>query len=331
MLEKVNEGIKLVPSSDRTDSNDHLSQEELSKLKGDALPSGSHTWSDIFDSAGPRRIIFDEVDGVPRCGSCAAEIFEGLCSNPSCGIEYDSPYDFNRSERWSSEELDGSMMRRLLTTNQPLEQRLAEFEHRHGRSEPLQIHGPAYNRALFHDEDQNDDDEDEEEDEVDVDVDDEDDEDSEMADFIVRDDDDSELADDSADDDESDDCVPGRRRGQHSAEDLIEIEITDCSDAGTRADDASEDQAEDQVSREPSVEYRDASRQARRSRADIDHGDQDDDTAAGSTDVDPADSVQRETDESELDRERSGDSTRVRRRLVIHDDEDADEDDDDAW
>ncbi|PWY99201.1 hypothetical protein BCV70DRAFT_126097 [Testicularia cyperi] len=173
MLEKVEEGLVLAPPGqpnaviDRGD----LSAEHLVQLKGDDLPQGPRTWDDIFDQSGPRRIIFDEVDGVPRCGHCASEIFEGVCSNPSCGIEYDSDSAFGYGDEGyddMSEDNDlfpyhfGDMPGRGRTGTaagagardsgregafRRIGERIAEFEERHGISEALSGSGGGQRRG----------------------------------------------------------------------------------------------------------------------------------------------------------------------------------------
>jgi hypothetical protein len=100
MLEKVDEGLKLSKEapldSDMAESSSAiLSADDKVRLKGEDLPKGAKLWADIFSEDGPRRIIYDEVDGVPRCGSCGCEIYDGRCSNPSCEIDYDSLSDYD--------------------------------------------------------------------------------------------------------------------------------------------------------------------------------------------------------------------------------------------
>ncbi len=158
MLEKVDEGLKLSKDADVVDSdmaessNAILSVDDKVRLKGDDLPKGAKLWEDIFDQDGPRRIIFDEVDGVPRCGSCGSEILEGVCSNPSCEIEYDSHSDYEDLRRGGWDDVgdydsdimsdgddddDGEGGPRRPRPNGALRDRLADFEARHGPSEGL--------------------------------------------------------------------------------------------------------------------------------------------------------------------------------------------------
>uniref|UniRef100_V5EFG3 Uncharacterized protein n=1 Tax=Kalmanozyma brasiliensis (strain GHG001) TaxID=1365824 RepID=V5EFG3_KALBG len=154
MLEKVDQGLKL--SKDATDvvdsdmaesSNAILSVDDKVRERGDDLPKGAKLWEDIFHQDGPRRIIFDEMDGVPRCGNCASEIFDGACSNPSCGIEYDSDdEDLQRGHfddmgdfdsDMDEDDDDGEGGPRRPRGNGTLRDRIAEFERRHGGSEGL--------------------------------------------------------------------------------------------------------------------------------------------------------------------------------------------------
>ncbi|SPO24151.1 uncharacterized protein UTRI_03419 [Ustilago trichophora] len=155
MLDKVDEGLKLskqanLDSQVAESSTAMLGQDDKARLKGQDLPKGAKLWEDIFDQDGPRRIIFDEVDGVPRCGSCGSEIFDGACSNPSCGIEYDSLSDYEefRGGEWddvgdfdsdmdSEGDDDGIRVPRRARRNGVLADRLAEFEARHGGSEAM--------------------------------------------------------------------------------------------------------------------------------------------------------------------------------------------------
>ncbi|CBQ69355.1 conserved hypothetical protein [Sporisorium reilianum SRZ2] len=155
MLEKVDQGLLLSKDADddsqRAESSTAiLSVDDKVRQRGEDLPKGAKLWEDIFDQDGPRRIIFDEVDGVPRCGSCGSEILDGACSNPSCGIEYDSDSDYEGLRRggWDDvddfdsdhdsedEDGDGGGARRP-RHNGRLADRLADFEARHGRSEGL--------------------------------------------------------------------------------------------------------------------------------------------------------------------------------------------------
>lgn len=101
ILDKVQTATTLAPAN----GTDAASAAEIPQIeKGDDLPAASKIWLDVFSSHGPRRIIFDEVDRVPRCGACACEIFDGACTNPSCGIEYDSDARLAADmEDWSSE------------------------------------------------------------------------------------------------------------------------------------------------------------------------------------------------------------------------------------
>ncbi|KAJ9474356.1 RING-type domain-containing protein [Pseudozyma hubeiensis] len=150
MLEKVDHGLELsrnarVDEQVAESSLAILSVGDKARLKGEDLPKGAKLWEDIFDQDGPRRIIFDEVDGVPRCGSCGSEIFDGACSNPSCGIEYDSHSDYEGLHRAGWDQMDGfdsdqdsdEEDRPRPRRNGVLAERLAEFEARHGRSEGL--------------------------------------------------------------------------------------------------------------------------------------------------------------------------------------------------
>ncbi|SPO24037.1 uncharacterized protein UTRI_03419_B [Ustilago trichophora] len=155
MLEKVDEGLKLskqanVDSQVAESSIAMLGQDDKARLKGEDLPKGAKLWEDIFDQDGPRRIIFDEMDGVPRCGSCGSEIFDGACSNPSCGIEYDSHSDYEDLRRGGWDDVgdfdsdmdgegddDGFGIPRRPRRNGVLADRLAEFEARHGGSEAM--------------------------------------------------------------------------------------------------------------------------------------------------------------------------------------------------
>ena len=157
MLEKVDQGLKLSKDADndsqRAESSTAiLSVDDKVRLRGQDLPKGAKLWQDIFDQDGPRRIIFDEMDGVPRCGSCGAEIFDGTCSNPECSIEYDSNSDYEDlrrrgwddvddmddfdSSQYSEDGVGGGGARRG-RRNGALAERLREFEDRHGRSEAL--------------------------------------------------------------------------------------------------------------------------------------------------------------------------------------------------
>lgn len=104
ILEKVQGALKLHPSDNDLPA---ASQEETQKKKGDDLPAASKIWTSIFEASGPRRLIFDEVDRVPRCGACASEVDDGVCTNPSCAIEYDSDMPelrHRRGEEWESED-----------------------------------------------------------------------------------------------------------------------------------------------------------------------------------------------------------------------------------
>ncbi|GAC95944.1 hypothetical protein PHSY_003522 [Pseudozyma hubeiensis SY62] len=154
MLEKVDHGLELskdanVDEQVAESSTAILSVDDKARLKGEDLPKGAKLWEGIFDQDGPRRIIFDEVDGVPRCGSCASEIFDGACSNPSCGIEYDSHSDYEGLHRAGWDQMDGfdsdqdsdEEDRPRPRRNGVLAERLAEFEARHGRSEGLHHRG----------------------------------------------------------------------------------------------------------------------------------------------------------------------------------------------
>jgi hypothetical protein len=150
MLEKVDEGLKLSKEapldSDMAESSSAiLSADDKVRLKGEDLPKGAKLWADIFSEDGPRRIIYDEVDGVPRCGSCGCEIYDGRCSNPSCEIDYDSLSDYDdfrlphddMYEGMDSEDDDGYGDGGGARRNDPLGRRLAEFEARHGRTEDV--------------------------------------------------------------------------------------------------------------------------------------------------------------------------------------------------
>lgn len=235
MLEKVDEGLKLSKEADvdsqmAESSTAMLGQDDKARLKGEDLPKGAKLWEDIFDQDGPRRIIFDEMDGVPRCGSCGSEIFDGACSNPSCAIEYDSnsEYEDLRRRGWddmddfdsdheSEIDDDGMGGPRRPRRNDALAERLADFEARHGRSEgihrgnrldlPDDSTGINYLDSSDHEHMMRDDTEtvrprqhpslrrhrrQDEGDEIDE----EDDDDEEMDDFIVRDDFEDEEGDD---------------------------------------------------------------------------------------------------------------------------------------
>ncbi|CDR99444.1 hypothetical protein [Sporisorium scitamineum] len=154
MLEKVDQGLELSKEADndsqRAESSTAiLSVDDKVRSRGEDLPKGAKLWEDIFDQDGPRRIIFDEMDGVPRCGSCGSEIFDGACSNPSCAIEYDSHSDYEDLRRggWDdvddldsdhdSQDEDRFGGPRPPRRNEMLLDRLADFEARHGRSEGL--------------------------------------------------------------------------------------------------------------------------------------------------------------------------------------------------
>ncbi|EPQ29652.1 uncharacterized protein PFL1_02872 [Pseudozyma flocculosa PF-1] len=93
MLEKLDSAARTVGTSDCGLPDDTLSSLEIAKARGEDLPAGPKLWEDIFDGRGPRRILYDEGDGVRRCGECASEIWEGVCSNPDCGIEYSDMSD----------------------------------------------------------------------------------------------------------------------------------------------------------------------------------------------------------------------------------------------
>ncbi|GAK68235.1 uncharacterized protein PAN0_055c6474 [Moesziomyces antarcticus] len=150
MLEKVDEGLKLSKEapldSDMAESSSAiLSADDKVRLKGEDLPKGAKLWADIFSEDGPRRIIYDEVDGVPRCGSCGCEIYDGRCSNPSCEIDYDSLSDYDdfrlphddMYEGMDSEDDDGYGDGGGARRNDALGRRLAEFEARHGGTEDV--------------------------------------------------------------------------------------------------------------------------------------------------------------------------------------------------
>ncbi|KAJ1025922.1 hypothetical protein NDA16_002548 [Ustilago loliicola] len=69
MLEKVDAGLKLSKEANNVDSDlaesssAILTVDEKARSKAEELPKGAKAWQDIFDEDGPRRIIFDEVDG----------------------------------------------------------------------------------------------------------------------------------------------------------------------------------------------------------------------------------------------------------------------------
>ncbi|KAN0059651.1 E3 ubiquitin ligase [Thecaphora frezii] len=88
MLEKLESSAKVVGASGSGFTDEALTSLEIAKARGDDLPSGTKLWEDIFDGRGPRRVLYDEGDGVRRCGECASEIWDGMCSNPACGMEY---------------------------------------------------------------------------------------------------------------------------------------------------------------------------------------------------------------------------------------------------
>lgn len=157
MLEKVDAGLKLSKEANNVDadlaesSTAILDLDDKARSKAEDLPKGFKVWEDIFDEDGPRRIIFDEVDGVARCGSCGSEIFDGACSNPSCAIEYDSHSDYEDLRRGGWDDVgefdtdmdsdDGGPYgmggRSGRYANGPLQERLRRFEDRHGRSEDV--------------------------------------------------------------------------------------------------------------------------------------------------------------------------------------------------
>ncbi len=249
MLEKVDEGLKLSKNAAHIDaevaesSNAILTVDDKVRQKDEDLPKGAKLWEGIFSEDGPRRIIFDEVDGIPRCGSCASEVHDGQCSNPACAIEYDSDSDYGDLRRRGYDDDDevddlhsgdsdddrpyrdggGGDIRH----NDALARRLRDFEAQHGRSEglhrgtrldlPDDFTGITYidssgNEQIARMDDDSEDDE-------------------EMDDFIVRDGedgdprnyfDDSDSESDGVDDlldgeegyfdDEEDDFLPGPRR-----------------------------------------------------------------------------------------------------------------------
>lgn len=361
MLEKVDEGLKLskeanVDSQLAESSTAILSVDDKVRSKDQGLPKGAKLWEDIFDQDGPRRIIFDEMDGVPRCGSCGSEIFDGACSNPSCAIEYDDHSEYEDLRRGgyddmddfdSEEDEDGMGGPRYARRNLPfpLTDRLAEFEARHGRSERLHRdadqlddhEGITYldssdnehtvgdytgdgrrRRARLHD-----DDEDEEED------------DEEMDDFIVRDDeenyfDHSGSSDDegSAGDryaryrDEEDDFLPGPRRGGRRS--AIEI-----------SDDEDEDEVNQGV-RGSSVEYRGHRGGDRDRIADEDEEDEEDSGSLSEDEDMHSEGEDDDDDDDDEGNDRDGhlgsstDSSSRRRRARIVDDEDDEDEDEDG-
>lgn len=93
MLEKVDHALELSKSIQLDahlgeSSTAMLSDDDKARLKGQDLPKGDKLWADIFDPDGPRRVIYDQMDGVLRCGKCACEIVEGVCDNIECAIDY---------------------------------------------------------------------------------------------------------------------------------------------------------------------------------------------------------------------------------------------------
>ncbi|SAM85744.1 uncharacterized protein UBRO_07063 [Ustilago bromivora] len=166
MLEKVDAGLKLSKEANNVDADlaessaATLDVDDKARSKAQDLPKGAKVWEDIFDQDGPRRIIFDQVDGVARCGSCASEIFDGTCSNPSCAIEYDSQSDYEDLRRGGWDDVgefdsdldslggeygpDPEAIRRQLRGNAPLAERLRRFQDRHGPSEDVRRGGARH-------------------------------------------------------------------------------------------------------------------------------------------------------------------------------------------
>ncbi|KAJ1576081.1 hypothetical protein NDA15_000834 [Ustilago hordei] len=166
MLEKVDAGLKLSKEANNLDADlaessaATLNLDDKARSKAQDLPKGAKVWQDIFDQDGPRRIIFDQVDGVARCGSCASEIFDGTCSNPSCAIEYDSQSDYEDLRRRGWDDVgefdsdldslggeyrpDPEAIRRQSRGNAPLAERLRRFQDRHGPSEHVNRGGARH-------------------------------------------------------------------------------------------------------------------------------------------------------------------------------------------
>ena len=361
MLEKVDEGLQLSKEADvdaqlAESSTAIVGQDNKARLKDEELPKGAKLWEDIFDQDGPRRIIFDEMDGVPRCGSCGSEIFDGACSNPSCAIEYDSHSDYDDlrrggwddmddfdSDHYSQDDEGGRDGPPRPRRNGALAERLADFEARHGRSEgldrghrlelPDNSTGVTYidssdNEHImrdhtdqrFHDDDEIDDD------------------DEEMDDFIVRDDFDEEddmldrpraYFDDSASEDDGGSYGMGSARYSEGEEDDF---LPGPRRGGRGSAIEISDDDEDAGDRDSSVEYHGhrGGQRVRSRVADSDDDDDDDgeDDGYGDSDDAPTGSESDE-DEREARLGSSNDSSARRRRARIVDDEDEDEVDED--
>lgn len=107
LVEKLDQSIRSGQGNEEdTDLSNRnpASDAELKDARGENLKAGSALWDTIFphNDKPYQHPIFDEGDNVYRCGMCASEIVNRLCTNPYCAIEYSEneldDYDDDDSE-----------------------------------------------------------------------------------------------------------------------------------------------------------------------------------------------------------------------------------------
>lgn len=94
LVDKLDESIRSGQGNDEDtnlSNNNSVSVAELKEARGENLKAGSALWDTIFphNDKPYQQPIFDEEDHVYRCGMCASEIVNRMCTNPFCAIEYD--------------------------------------------------------------------------------------------------------------------------------------------------------------------------------------------------------------------------------------------------